>query len=65
MLHEAINIQGLDVPCIVTRVAIVGSGAAALNAAICLRRFGVDDLLIVTEALGAGTSAQSRGSPGG
>jgi len=59
MLHEAINIQGLDVPCIVTRVAIVGSGAAALNAAICLRRFGVDDLLIVTEALGAGTSANA------
>ena len=35
---------------------IVGSGAAGLNAAIQLKRRGIDDILIVTEALQAGTS---------
>lgn len=35
---------------------VVGSGAAGLNAAVQLRRSGVDDLLIVTEGLQMGTS---------
>ncbi|HBB92530.1 MAG TPA: hypothetical protein DC042_12650, partial [Bacteroidales bacterium] len=37
-------------------VLIIGSGAAALNAALCLWESGVKDILIVTEKWGAGTS---------
>jgi succinate dehydrogenase/fumarate reductase flavoprotein subunit len=35
---------------------IIGSGAAALNAALCLWESGVKDILIVTEKWGGGTS---------
>ena len=35
---------------------ILGSGAAGLNAAVQLRRAGLDDVLIVTEGLACGTS---------
>lgn len=35
---------------------IIGSGAAALNAAICLWEWGVQDIVIVTEQWGGGTS---------
>ncbi len=35
---------------------IIGSGAAALNAALCLWESGVRDILIVTEKWGGGTS---------
>jgi succinate dehydrogenase/fumarate reductase flavoprotein subunit len=35
---------------------IIGSGAAGLNAAVQLRANGIDDLLILTEGLGKGTS---------
>jgi succinate dehydrogenase/fumarate reductase flavoprotein subunit len=35
---------------------IIGSGAAALNAALCLWESGVRDILIVTEEWGGGTS---------
>lgn len=40
-------------------VAVLGSGTAALNAAVRLKRLGVDDVIIVTEALGVGTSANA------
>ena len=35
---------------------VIGSGAAGLNAAVQLRRHGVDDVLILTEGLHKGTS---------
>jgi succinate dehydrogenase/fumarate reductase flavoprotein subunit len=35
---------------------IIGSGAAALNAALCLWESGVRDIIIVTEEWGGGTS---------
>jgi succinate dehydrogenase/fumarate reductase flavoprotein subunit len=35
---------------------VVGSGAASLNAAVRLKRAGIDDLLVVTPRLEAGTS---------
>ncbi|MBP2672500.1 MAG: oxidoreductase, partial [candidate division NC10 bacterium] len=35
---------------------VIGSGAAGLNAAVQLRRQGVEDLLILTEGLNKGTS---------
>ena len=38
---------------------IIGSGAAALNCAVHLHSFGVNDVLLVTEQLGGGTSNNS------
>ena len=35
---------------------IIGSGAAALNSALCLWESGVRDIVIVTEKWGGGTS---------
>ena len=43
-------------PCTKVHALVVGSGAAGLNAAVQLRRQGVEDLLILTEGLGKGTS---------
>lgn len=59
MHRQEISTGGIKVPFIATEAAIVGSGAAALNAAVHLKRFGVEDLVVVTEQLGAGTSANS------
>ncbi len=36
--------------------AVVGSGAAGLNAAVRLRRFGVDHIALITEGILMGTS---------
>jgi succinate dehydrogenase/fumarate reductase flavoprotein subunit len=47
---------GKDVPVTWVHTLVVGSGAAGLNAAVQLRRAGVEDVLIVTEGLGMGTS---------
>ncbi len=44
------------VPCYQTHTLVVGSGAAGLNAAVQLRRQGIQDLLILTEGLDKGTS---------
>lgn len=47
-----------DIPVSLTWVhtLIIGSGAAGLNAAVQLKQSGVEDLLILTEGLQAGTS---------
>ncbi|MCP4757530.1 MAG: FAD-binding protein [Proteobacteria bacterium] len=59
MLKESITIAGKSLPFIDIRVAVVGSGAAGLNASVHLRRMGVDGVAIVTEKMGAGTSANA------
>ncbi|HEY9162541.1 MAG TPA: FAD-binding protein [Desulfomonilia bacterium] len=41
------------------KVAIIGSGAASLNAAIRLKRSGIDDIAVITEGLNLGTSANT------
>jgi succinate dehydrogenase/fumarate reductase flavoprotein subunit len=41
------------------KVAIIGSGAASLNAAIRLKRFGIEDIAIITEGVNLGTSANT------
>ncbi len=41
------------------QVAIIGSGASSLNAAIRLKRFGIDDIAIITEGSNLGTSANT------
>ncbi len=43
-------------PCIRVHTLVIGSGAAGLNAAVQLRRQGVEDVLILTEGLEKGTS---------
>ncbi len=44
------------VPMTLVHTLVIGSGAAGLNAAVQLRRQGVEDVLIVTEGLQMGTS---------
>jgi succinate dehydrogenase/fumarate reductase flavoprotein subunit len=41
------------------RVVIVGSGAASLNAAVQLKRLGIDDIAVITEGERLGTSANT------
>jgi succinate dehydrogenase/fumarate reductase flavoprotein subunit len=53
-------ITGRDrVPLIECRVCVVGSGAAGLGTAVHLGRMGVSDVVIVTERLGGGASANA------
>ncbi len=46
----------VEIPVTRVHTLVVGSGAAGLNAAVQLRRQGVEDLLILTEGLDQGTS---------
>lgn len=48
--------DGQPVNGLAVHTLVIGSGAAGLNAALQLRRKGVEDLLIVTEGLDKGTS---------
>jgi len=59
MEQTRITISGVDISLISVRAAVVGSGAAALNAAVHLRRLGVDDVAIFTGRMGAGVSANA------
>jgi succinate dehydrogenase/fumarate reductase flavoprotein subunit len=59
MKTKRVTIDEREVVVIDTDVAVVGSGAAALNAAVHLWRFGVKNIVIVTEELGGGTSANA------
>ncbi len=59
MRRGVIETGGVNLPVIECKVCIVGSGAAALNAAVHLKRLGVGDVVIVTEMLGGGTSANA------
>ena len=59
MKRDTIHINGEDLALVTAGVAIVGSGAAALNAAVHLAQLGIQDILIITEKLGAGTSANT------
>lgn len=59
MRDDTIDIDGVSVRSITAAAAVVGSGAAALNGALHLKRLGVDDVVVVTERLGGGTSANA------
>jgi len=50
---------GLSVPLYTVSTLIIGSGAAGLNCAEHLVELGAPDVLVVTERLGGGTSANS------
>lgn len=59
MKQEFITIGETQLPLYGCNTLIIGSGAAALNCASHLNSFGVDDVLIVTDHLGGGTSNNS------
>ncbi|PLR76762.1 oxidoreductase [Bacillus sp. V3-13] len=52
-------IKGMEVPVYSVNTLVIGSGAAALNCAVHLHEFGVQDIAIVTERLGGGASNNS------
>lgn len=56
MKKEVIEIEGLSVPVYSLNTLIIGSGAAALNAAVNLYEYGQKDMAIATDQWGGGTS---------
>ena len=56
MKKQYISIKGVELPLYQCHTLVIGSGVASLNCAYHLVDFGVDDVLIVTECLGGGTS---------
>jgi succinate dehydrogenase/fumarate reductase flavoprotein subunit len=62
MLHASLTVpdatrdRSRALPLVCVHTLVIGSGAAGLNAAVQLRRRGVEDLLILTEGLDKGTS---------
>ncbi|MHB0939705.1 MAG: FAD-binding protein [Armatimonadota bacterium] len=56
MERSTVTIHGMALPVISVNTAVVGSGAAALNCAVQLDRYGCTDLVIITEGIGGGTS---------
>lgn len=59
MTADTTRIAGHDIEVVSLNTLVVGSGAAALNAAVSLHDRGQRDLAIVTEAWGGGTSANA------
>jgi succinate dehydrogenase/fumarate reductase flavoprotein subunit len=56
MKPSKMEIQGKDIPLYSLNTLIIGSGAAALNAAINLHKYGQKDIAIATDLWGGGTS---------
>ncbi len=56
MESEKIKLNGYSIRCYSINTLIIGSGAAALNAAVNLHRLGQKDILIATTQWGGGTS---------
>ena len=56
MKKGTIIINQINYPVHSVNTPVIGSGAAALNAAVCLYESGIQDVAIVTEKLGGGTS---------
>jgi succinate dehydrogenase/fumarate reductase flavoprotein subunit len=54
--NQSLSIGGKSIPVTQAHTLVVGSGAAGLNAAVQLRRQGVEDMLVLTEGLDQGTS---------
>ncbi|MFO7694487.1 MAG: FAD-binding protein [Vicinamibacterales bacterium] len=59
MTEDRLTIAGVQVPVYGVNTLVVGSGAAALAAAVWLGDFGQHDIAIVTESWGGGTSAHA------
>jgi succinate dehydrogenase/fumarate reductase flavoprotein subunit len=56
MKKSQVKIKRARIPVYSLNTLIIGSGAAALNAAVCLHRNGVEDIAIATDQWGGGTS---------
>ncbi len=56
MKMTVMSIEGIQLPVISLNTLIIGSGAAALNAALSLADQGVEDIAIATDLWGGGTS---------
>ena len=56
MMKNAVALGGDRLPLVSLNTLVVGSGAAALNAAVCLHEQGIEDVAIATEDWEAGTS---------
>ncbi|MGE5406235.1 MAG: FAD-binding protein [Methanosarcina sp.] len=56
MENNIITISGYELKVYSLNSLIIGSGAAALNAAVCLHRNGIKDIMIATDRFGGGTS---------
>jgi len=56
MQENETNINGTTLPIISVNTMIIGSGAAALNAAVTIHDSGQEDIAIVTDNWGGGTS---------
>ncbi len=59
MEQAEIRIEGITMPLYSLNTLIVGSGAAALNAAVHLVEYGQQDIAIATDGWGRGTSANT------
>jgi succinate dehydrogenase/fumarate reductase flavoprotein subunit len=59
MTTGTLTVAGRRVPVHSVNTVVVGSGAAALKAAVALHARGLRDLVVVTEAWGGGTSANA------
>jgi succinate dehydrogenase/fumarate reductase flavoprotein subunit len=59
MIESRVAVAGVPMPVYSVNTLVVGSGAAALGAAVWLGDFGQPDLAIVTESWGGGTSAHA------
>jgi succinate dehydrogenase/fumarate reductase flavoprotein subunit len=56
MKKRVASIDGARIPVYSLNTLVIGSGAAALNAAVCLHEQGVEDIAIATDFWGGGTS---------
>ena len=56
MRKSQIECRGIRLPIYSVNTLVIGSGAAALNAASCLFKYGQKDIAIVTDNWGGGTS---------
>lgn len=59
MKKSTIKIKGRTLPLYSLNTLIIGSGAAGLNAAVCLYRYGQEDIAIITDFWGGGTSSNA------
>jgi len=59
MRTTRVRVGGRSYPLHSMNTVVIGSGAAGLNAAVRLHEYGQTDIAVVTERLGAGTSANA------
>ena len=56
MRKSRLDLYEYQIQCYSVNTLVIGSGAAALNAAVSLHSLGQDDIMIVTSGWGEGTS---------